>query len=120
MAQVFPESAPLVIIQVWVGLYVNRPGYGRPVRSNSLHIYNITFVGMHVLLIPGRWDDLVVHLIKVRQSLRRLLEKLYAQLSHCICTRTKEAMQHDGTKIGRYTFFGRPTSRRLSLGAWKH
>jgi hypothetical protein len=31
--------------------------------------------GMHVRLIPGPWDDLVVHLTEAHQSLLRLLGK---------------------------------------------
>jgi transposase len=35
------------------------------------------FVGIHVLLIPGQWDPLVVHLTEEHQSLLRLLGKSY-------------------------------------------
>jgi hypothetical protein len=34
-------------------------------------------VGMHVLLLPGQWDPLVVHLTEEHQSLLRLLGKPY-------------------------------------------
>jgi transposase len=38
------------------------------------------FVGIHVLLIPGQWDPLVVNLTEEHQSLLRLLGKPYERL----------------------------------------
>jgi transposase len=50
---------------------------GQPVQHPTARWVFHAFVGMHVLLISGQWDPLVLHLTEEHQSLLRLLGKPY-------------------------------------------
>ena len=54
---------------------------GNPTQTPTARWVFHYFVGIHVLLIPGQWDDLVVNLTEAHQSLLRLLGKPYELLS---------------------------------------
>jgi hypothetical protein len=54
---------------------------GKPTPTPTARWVFHDFVGIHVLLIPGPWDSLVVHLTEAHQSLLRLLGKPYERLS---------------------------------------
>jgi transposase len=53
---------------------------GKPTQTPTARWVFHYFVGIHVLLIPGQWDDLVVNLTEAHQSLLRLLGKPYELL----------------------------------------
>jgi transposase len=53
---------------------------GKPTQTPTARWVFHYFVGIHVLLIPGQWDPLVVHLTEEHQSLLRLLGKPYERL----------------------------------------
>jgi transposase len=53
---------------------------GKPTQTPTARWVFHSFVGIHVLFIPGQWDYLVVNLTEVQQSLLRLLGKPYEQL----------------------------------------
>ena len=50
---------------------------GKPTQTPPARWVFHDFVGIHVLLIPGQWDSLVVNLTEAHQSLLRLLGKPY-------------------------------------------
>jgi transposase len=52
---------------------------GAPVQNPTARWIFQYFVGIHVLLIPGQWEPLVVNLTEEHQSLLRLLGKPYAR-----------------------------------------
>ena len=52
---------------------------GQPVQNPTARWIFQYFVGIHVLLIPGQWEPLVVNLTEEHQSLLRLLGKPYAR-----------------------------------------
>ena len=54
---------------------------GKPTQTPPARWVCHDFVGMQVLLLPGPWDDLVVHLTEAHHSLLRLLGKPYELLS---------------------------------------
>jgi transposase len=74
---------------------------GQPTQTPTARWVFHDFVGIHVRLIPGQWDDLVVHLTEAHQSLLRLLGKPYELLYRCIFTKTNGAMRNGGLKVGR-------------------
>jgi transposase len=53
---------------------------GNPTQTPTARWVFQYFVGIHVLLIPGQWDDLVVNLPEAHQSLLRRLGKPYERL----------------------------------------
>jgi transposase len=53
---------------------------GKPGQNPTARWVFHYFVGIHVLLIPGQWDPLVVNLTEEHQSLLRLLGKPYERL----------------------------------------
>jgi transposase len=53
---------------------------GKPTQTPTARWVFHDFVGIHVWLIPGQWDYLVVHLTEAHQSLLRLLGKPYELL----------------------------------------
>jgi transposase len=54
--------------------------HGQPTQTPTARWVFPDFVGIHVLLIPAPWDDLVVHLTAAHQSRLRLLGKPYERL----------------------------------------
>jgi transposase len=54
---------------------------GKPTQTPTARWVFHDFVGIHVLLIPGQWDYLVVNLTEAHQSLLRRLGKPYELLS---------------------------------------
>lgn len=50
---------------------------GKPTQTPTARWVFHSFVGIHVLRIPGQWDSLVVNLTEAHQSLLRLLGKPY-------------------------------------------
>ena len=50
---------------------------GKPVQNPTARWVFHSCVGIHVLLIPGQWCPLVVHLTEEHQLLLRLLGKPY-------------------------------------------
>ena len=55
---------------------------GKPMQNPTARWVFHAFVGMHVLLIPGPWYPLVLHLTEEHQSLLKLLGKPYERFYH--------------------------------------
>ena len=72
---------------------------GKPVQHPTARWVFHYFVGMHVLLIPGQWYPLVVHLTEKHQSLLRLLGKPYERWYRCIFTKMKGAVRNGGCYV---------------------
>jgi transposase len=71
---------------------------GQPTQTPTARWVFHDCVGIHVLLIPGPWDHLVVNLPEAHQSRLRLLGKPYELWYRCIFTNTKGAMRNGGYK----------------------
>jgi transposase len=69
---------------------------GQPVQNPTARWVFHSFVGIHVLRIPGQWDSIVVHLTEEHQALLRLLGKPYERWYRCLFTKMKGTVRNGG------------------------
>jgi hypothetical protein len=71
---------------------------GQPVQNPTARWVFHSFVGIHVLRIPGQWDSIVVHLTEEHQALLRLLGKPYERWYRCLFTKMKGTVRNGGDR----------------------